>query len=324
MARLGLVFLATLFAVSLGLTAIAAAGGSCGYVNLTDKGQAFHEIPPYDQDGGQICHAYTAAQMIEGERVTQGHRYSAREAASPLSIAINHALRKGQTDLQQGGITCHSVESAKASAVCPEGKSFKSIEEVVTLINDFKSCKEKNAGACARAKSRLGADVTSLAQGNPLVFVKAIEDMTCKASDRITLRMAKCDYVNEETYTADYYRTRADKNFDLAKPKAIEIGYSKHLFNYDKNAAKQYVIDRAPQDDDLMFSIRYQPHASMLLGRRMNAGRCQYLLRNTMGRSFCPEGIVKANGWQCDSKSGGVWINAKELFEATFEISYFQ
>lgn len=319
-ARLFVVFL-TLFASS----SWAESPNECRPLNLTLPGQAFHRIPTYDQGGGNICFAYTAAQLIEGQRVLSGHRFRTNEAVSPISIALAHALANGESNLQQGGITCDAIEVAKMTSVCPKSKSFQDITEVELLLSEFQECRGGKAKVCQKIRTRLGsAAVQVLAQSNGLIYLKAVEDIRCSAKDRISLRLPKCERINEETFPPEVFHNQVDLVFDSANPRPVQIGYSMHLLSSTGNPAKRYIISRSPEPDDLMFSFRYKPHASILLGRRWKNGRCQYLLRNSQGASFCPMGIVKANDWECDSKSEGIWINAQELFESTFEVSNFQ
>ncbi len=312
------------FTIALTASSLAQAG-SCEEVNLTDQHQVFHGIPTFDQGGGQICYAYTAAQLVEGERVAQGHVFRREEAISPMSIALNYALANGQQNLQQGGITCHAIEAMGNRSACPSAKSFKNLDDVAIYIAQFENCRAKKSSAdCLTISSKVGSAraVQLLSQSNPLFYVKAIEDQMCFEKDRIRVNIPKCEMVNEETFTADLYRAKADAVFNLRRPKPVEIGFSAHLLSYSGFPAKKYVISRKAEDDGFMFSIRYKPHSSMLLGRRLKNNKCQYLLRNSMGRSFCPSGLVQSAGWECDAKSEGIWINAKELFDATFEISY--
>lgn len=319
---------ANLAAITIVLLIVAASparAGSCDEVNLTEQNQVFHGIPTFDQGGGQICYAYTAAQLVEGERVSQGHAFRREEAISPMSIALNYALANGQQNLQQGGITCHAIEALKNRSACPTSKSFQNLDEVAALISHFENCRLKKSPAdCSTVSLKVGSSraVQLLSQSNPLLFVKAVEDHTCSDKDRIRFSIPKCEMVNEETFSAALYREKADAVFNLRRPKPVEIGFSAHLLSYSGFPAKKYIISRKVEDDGFMFSIRYKPHSSMLLGRRMKNNKCQYLLRNSMGRSFCPSGLVQSAGWECDAKSEGIWINAKELFDATFEISY--
>lgn len=302
-----------------------ARAGSCDYVNLTEKDQVFHGIPTFDQRGGQICYAYTAAQLVEGARVSLGHTFRQDEAISPMSIALSYALSEGQTNLQQGGITCHAIAAMKQRAACPISKSFKNLDEVEALLTQFKKCRaSKSSTECGKITARVGASAGAqlVSQANGLLFVKAVEDQMCSEKDRIRLNLPTCDMVNEETFSAKLYRDKADSIFDLRRPKPVEIGFSANLFSYSGFPEKKYVISRKVQDDGFLFSIQYKPHSAMLLGRRMKGNNCQYLLRNSLGRSFCPTGIVQMAGWECDAESEGVWINGKELFDATFEVSY--
>ena len=189
--------------------------GTCDYVNLTEQGRTFHSIPTYDQGGGQICYAYTAAQLVEGERVNQGHTFTVADAISPMSLALNHALLKGQRNLQQGGITCHAITSAKQQSVCPSSKSFKNLDEVERLLTEFDNCRtKKSASDCGNISARLGRATAAkvLAQDNPLIYAKAVEDLTCSARDKVQVSLPECVMFNEETYSAAFYReTKANR-----------------------------------------------------------------------------------------------------------------
>ena len=64
-------------------------------------------------------------------------------------------------------------------------------------------------------------------------------------------------------------------------------------------------------------------HASILVGQRERAGRCEFLLRNTWG-SKC------VYDWECqkdrlkNGKTVGVWIDARKLMDNTHSFFYFK
>lgn len=294
----------------------------CSYVNLTEEGKIFNAIPTYDQVGAQICFAYTAAQLIEGQRILQGHQYSPDEAVSPISLAISLALEKGETDLQQGGVACEAVEHFRKHGVCPVGKSFKTAEEALVYVDEYTNCQIGKYKACDQVKRLTGSRFNeTMAKGNPLAYLRQVEASRCTPRDRIRLEIPGCNKVNNEAKTSAFFKAKVDKVFNSSEPRPIEIGYSMHLFSYDANAQKKYVIPRVTEPDVLNFSLKYKPHSSVLLGRRAGKnGSCQYLLRNTQGESYCPIGIAQKLGWECTRK--GIWINEEELFDSTFQISH--
>ncbi len=300
-----------------------AAPDSCSTINLTSTSQIYHGIPTYDQGGGQICFSYTAAQLIEGQRVIAGHRYERGEAINPLSMALSLAIKNGQRDLQQGGVACEAVNHARTTPICPEAKSYSDAGQIEQHISDFKFC-HKNASTerCEKLLELFRLDKKIFAQDNPLNYVKAIEDTKCSSADKIVLKIPECKYDNDEAKSSAFFRKAVDNVFDSKTPRPVEIGYSMNILSYSGNEKKSYIIERKTEPDVINFSLRYKPHSSILLGRKMGKnGQCQYLLRNTQGKEFCPIGIVAKRGWECDSKSEGIWINANEIFDSTFQIS---
>ncbi|MBY0412738.1 MAG: hypothetical protein K2Q18_01165, partial [Bdellovibrionales bacterium] len=295
----------------------------CTTVNLTAPNQPFNGIPTYDQEGSQLCYAYTATQMLEGQRSVQGHKYSVKESIAPLSLAYRYALANNHPNLQKGGITCLAVEFARANPVCPASKSFTSSNQIENHLIDFKNCQENSSTPkCIGLIKKWKTSKNIFAAGtNPFVYIKAIEDMMCSESDKIILDVPACNYLNDETKSSATFQKMVNSVFSSKNPTPVQIGYSMNLISYSGNEKKSYIIRRDAHENDL-FSLIYKPHSSILLGRRKApSGQCQYLLRNTQGKSFCPSGIVKINNWECDSKSEGIWINATELFESTFEVS---
>jgi hypothetical protein len=295
----------------------------CSPVNLTAKKQIYNGIPTYDQGGGQICFAYTAAQLIEGQRVQQGHKYKKSESINPLSLALSLAIAAGAKDLQQGGVACEAVEHARKNLICPSTKSFSSPDEIERLIIDFKNCKNSSSKKSCEAKlEKLKLNKDVLLQDNPLLYVREIENSRCSEKDKIKLDIPSCINENDESKSSNYYRKKVDTVFNSESPRPVEIGFSMNLLSYTGNENKKYIIERTVEPDGNFFSLKYKPHSSILLGRKMGKnGQCQYLLRNTQGSEFCPMGIVERLGWECDTKSGGIWINQKELFESTFQVS---
>ena len=308
---------------SLFISATQANDTNCSTVNLASPSQIFYGIPTYDQGGGQICFAYTAAQLIEGQRVLNGHKYDRREAINPLSIALSLAIENGQQDLQQGGVACEAVNHARSTSACPESKSFGDASEIENHILEFKFCSQNlKTSKCEKILSKYNLKKNIFLQKNPLMYVKEIENSMCAKSDRIVLNIPECKYDNDEAKSSEFYRKSVDDVFNSKSPRPVEIGYSMNLLSYSGNDKKSYIIERKTEPDVFLFSIKYKPHSSILIGRKIGRnGQCQYLLRNTQGKEFCPTGIVMNRGWECDKKSEGIWINAKELFESTFQIS---
>ncbi len=299
------------------------ADNSCSTVNLTSNNQIFNGIPTYDQGGGQICFAYTAAQIIEGQRVMGGHKYNKDKAINPLSIALSLAIKSGQTDLQQGGVACAAVNHARKNPVCPVSKSFKTAAEIEGHIDEFKECsKNPESQKCKTLATKFNCNPKVFGQNNALIYVKAIEDSKCPDSEKIRLNIPECVYTNDESKPNTHFKKLVDNVFNSKKPRPVEIGYSMNLLTYSGIEKGSYKVARKIEENVVDFSLRYKPHSSILLGRRMNKnGKCQYLLRNTQGKDFCPSGIASRMGWECDKKSEGIWINEKELFESTFQIS---
>lgn len=295
---------------------------SCSVVNLTTKNQIFDQIPVFDQAAGQICFSFTASELIEGERVLRGHKYLTSEAINPLSLALSYAISEGAKDLQQGGVSCLAVEHARNNPICTANKSFQSSEEINHLISDFKDCKENKNKICEAILKKLNKNLNILKQENPLLYVKEIESSRCSDKDKIHLNIPPCHFENDESKSSQYYKEKVDNIFNSPLPKPIEIGYSMHLLSYSGNENKKYQIKREIEPDGILFSLTYKPHSSILLGRKLGKnGQCQYLLRNTQGISFCPIGITDRLGWECDIKSGGIWINQTELFDSVFQVS---
>ena len=59
----------------------------------------------------------------------------------------------------------------------------------------------------------------------------------------------------------------------------------------------------------------------------MRGGKCQYLLRNTGGFLGCDTGYKYSGDWECQfdgpGKESGIWIDAKKLASAIFQLEYF-
>ncbi len=62
-------------------------------------------------------------------------------------------------------------------------------------------------------------------------------------------------------------------------------------------------------------------HVSLVVGRRQQGGKCQYLVRNTWGTSCS---FYKK--WECDKDAsgqgtGGFWVDAATLLPNTFSVT---
>ncbi|RLA67915.1 MAG: hypothetical protein DRQ88_01225 [Epsilonproteobacteria bacterium] len=66
-------------------------------------------------------------------------------------------------------------------------------------------------------------------------------------------------------------------------------------------------------------------HASIIIGQRMRAGSCQYLLRNTWGFTGCN---TYNSSWECKrdgkGRESGVWIDANALASSIYGMDYFK
>ena len=66
-------------------------------------------------------------------------------------------------------------------------------------------------------------------------------------------------------------------------------------------------------------------HASIIIGQRMRAGRCQILLRNTWGFTGCSKYNSK---WECqldkEGKENGVWVDGMKLSSSIYALDFFK
>jgi hypothetical protein len=304
----------------------ALASDKCGEVNLAAPGEYFNKVPVMDQASSQICYAFTASQLI-GFLLVQGKSFFKAmpfiQEVNPYSIAIRYAKAFNHKDLYQGGVACKAMRNVAGSFVCKKDKGFSSEMEILILSRKFENCLKFKDVNCVEILERYSfISEQQLYQLSTTDFVALVEENTCLKKDRVFVPTSvNCDYTNDETKKSSYFWDQT--NLSLNEKFPVELGLSNYLFSYKSLQRDLYKIDRSRVWDSLEFSLRYLPHSVLVIGRKLNkkTKKCQYLVRNTMGRSWCPKGVVDKRRWDCDFKSGGIWINDKELFDATFQVS---
>jgi hypothetical protein len=299
---------------------------ACSYVNLTDPGKPMEKMPVYDQVG-DICFNYTAVQVYDATRIALGDKSGL--LSDPSYLAVDGAYRRGHKDLQQGGEMCVAYENLRTFGACsqqsmPKGSESR-VHELIAFFNENKKLsaaefKQLYEQKFKRQENQYLDWEMALRKDNPLFFARMVFTTQCATRNYVHAKVPKCVMKDDDKTPSSEFRKMVDASLSTKNPLPVEIGYSKNIFSYNKSP-ESYTIKREKMNES-DFIFKYQPHSSLIIGRRKNdKGICQYLLRNTMGKSFCPEAIVKERGWEC-AKNGDVWIHADFLMDSTFQVSY--
>jgi hypothetical protein len=145
---------------------------------------------------------------------------------------------------------------------------------------------------------------------------------------------------NHQATTADI-RALIDARLLLPDAQPVEIAYCSAILleaaypGADRSSGAK--LPCPPRPDGLGEG---GPHASLVIGRRPgDAGRCQYLVRNSWGSgcaggkihalpggpkgaSVQPKGDIYAPQWQCENGKGDIWLDAETLANSVFGVSY--
>jgi hypothetical protein len=71
-------------------------------------------------------------------------------------------------------------------------------------------------------------------------------------------------------------------------------------------------------------------HESLIIGRRRDAkGNCQYLIRNSWGKSCLHKTkttavAIYSTDWDCEEGKGSLWVDRESLGKSLFEVSYLK
>ena len=295
---------------------------SIGKENLIE-----HFKEPRDQDGVGWCGAYASADSLS---------FAVGEPVSAIDVTINHYANNssGNTPLKNlDGISPNSASHvAEINGYCPES---------VIPSNQTSS---SNLGHYALSElmesfQKLSEDFK--AKGKPKDYcVKCVNDAYEKvimpALPGVTTDMVREVLIKNQGESLSSLRDLLTKlcTGQRKKIKSTIDGYNKNILG----AKKIYTLLNEALDNDSMPSVGIntsafarpgtisggdQDHEVVVVAKRLGAnGKCEYMLRNSWGRScsYYKDSIAS----KCDPSKGSFWLNQDEIQNSVQDIIVYK
>ena len=317
---------------------------SCSEVRLNALGKAFAKIPVYnqakydDRDDANICYAIAAAELRDARRFARGDKLGL--ISSPISIALNYKVQLQNPNFDRKRFGSSNDDGKKiedgspmaalylnnTQSVCDQNwlenlvslfdKNKKGAEVSVrsfisnltyqylqrhgmppdsesrataanVALTDHFNCRRSEVASVTELFNDIAKAVSSEASLSDMVEIShaAIVDL-CKGhtiQDRMPEPNVKKLRGGIDPGVEAALRNELDKNLDFENP--VGIGYCHESLQ-----------------SDVVCGIH---HASVVIGRKLNHGKCEYLVRDSYGEEC-------NSRFHCD-KDGSIWVPASEL-----------
>lgn len=290
------------------MSGFSAYGQSCSSVDLrtTPGGRALGEVR--NQGAMGWCASYVTADLVS---------FRQRQKISGLGVAIHWTNRtsglitrvqrtlSGTVPVLEGagsnpGMASRSLRgrfqclerdlpSDDNSANSLRG-TLERIAEIKRQYDQTRQCPQPSIQTVQSMFPRLAAtDVMSILRYSSLQDVHK----------NFMYRNCRGRYVSVESTPLSYSRSWADADAQLSRGNLVAFGYNSKVL---KNAR------------ELSGGIR---HSSSLMGRRMRQGKCEYLVRNSWGRSC---GYYDRS-YPCEQ--GNIWVPRENLLRSAGDFFYY-
>lgn len=280
------------------LNSLAASATSCPNVRI-DK-TSLKNVPVLDQDGSGICWAYTAATLIDAYRFSHGDKSPV--ISSPIGIAAQSsfvAINKGEFVNSNGigdpGLAIKNVINSSGN-ICDHfvmSKFYRSTD--LFLGSDFGSgvSLDQNEFHCSPVAAVLNLKDKLMVQkfrNLPLSMIRTKLKQICKdGSTTVTIPIPKQQLAH--TMSNSEKSDRIKELLSKPIPQPIGISYFSEVLTQGHSFRSQFASDR---------------HVSSVVGSRLNSkGVCQFLVRNSWGKSCTPY------SWDCEK--GQIWVDEDSL-----------
>lgn len=303
-----------------------AIANDCTPMNLvTEPNSPFRKIPIYDQDGINICYAYTAAQLIDYELVKAGQERSVH----PLWAALRYAESKNKEQVSFGH-TYYAVQEIQKFGNCEYNKVSNALGVWALKANvneaEIMSLIERFAPKLKELYSDIQPEEAVTVQQIDEVINEALEEHKPFCSpgatwDQLMPELRSLSVMGSRQMLANLVLPVC--NGALPKPK---INPPKFFATEDDNLwspTMQQKLDqlKAPISISYCSQVLYDPgfdgiersttnaesvkaencgaHESLIVGKKKIGESCHFLLRNTWGSGFGKS----TDNWKCLCKN---------------------
>jgi hypothetical protein len=328
---------------------------SCSkYVNLMRKNWSMHRpVPNLDQGPVGICYSHAATTLMDMYRDIHLPKYSKRIALSnPQYTALLYHMEYpggsylGKSNTLDGGFAQKAIDAVRKYGMCrfdvidASMKKYSSENQISTrdwyaftewfmefydkkiqrelqrAPNKSKALKEIFSRYKSRKKIKAfydHADFTAiynsmkpyLLGGNYKDFAKDVFGQ-CFKKENIYVTSKNLPKIKKHAGTSGKAKRIIEQ---LDKKNPVGITYAHHVLRGGK---KWY--------NDFKYFFTTPDHQSVIVGKRVRQGKCQFLLKNSWG-NYCKY------SWECQKgpkgRELGVWMNADSLMAAGRDIFYF-
>lgn len=298
---------------------------NCAPVNLvTEENSPFQKIPVFDQDGLNICYAYTASQLVDYHLIKKGNK---ERSVHPVWSAMKFAESKGRGDISMG-IAYDTIKALRKYGNCPvetiesafaewSQKANANEVEIMALIEKLvKDLPETSDENIDQTISEAIKQVAPYCGGNPTFdqLLPELRALSIMSSRELFSKLALPNCQKE----AQAVSISAPR-FVLPKTDAdVAPHFEKILNDYKSPIAisfcsrvlsePSYVgltrLDKNPYVD---VQSNCSPHDALIVGKKKIDGQCHYLLRNTWGSGFHPSN--KDRKCLCKNRKTGEYID---------------
>jgi hypothetical protein len=299
---------------------------TCSNVDLTAPTQPLASVPSWSQGHSNLCYAYSASSLIDAYRFEKGDK-DVKHLTSPLLLAartIEKYSRIGST--LAGGKIEHAFASARDFGSCDikvvsdKLGSYNTDRILNTLEDQYK--KSKNA---ASDKLTIAENVIQFLQSagisaDSLPSVDEVEKNFALGRDEFvaeTLLKFCGDPKNLEDLPKPklLFRPRADAETLSEKVNQLLTAGTPVGANFCANVATDPTHEGHLQDGEWICKNKMN-HSAIIAGRRMKAGKCQYLIQD----SGC-DGYTNGNA---GCVSGRYWVSSERMIVNTHGIFWLE
>lgn len=281
---------------------IAWAQTDCAPMNLvTEENSPFQKIPVFDQDGLNICYAYTASQLIDYELIKKGKQ---DRSIHPVWGALKYAELRDRPAINMGN-ALDVIRAVKKYGNCPIESINGSLSEwtkkananeievlglIEKLVTVLPGTSEDNVDQAIKNVISQHAPYCS---GNPtwdqlVPELKALSTMTSR--DLISnLVLNDCQKGTQKISFSKprFVLPKTDEEISPTLNKSMDEFKSPISISYCAKALYDPTYDgleRTERSSGLKADC--SPHDSLIVGKKKIEGQCHYLLRNTWGSGF--------------------------------------
>ncbi len=339
---------------------INAAWATCEPLNLvTEENSPFQKIPVFDQDGLNICYAYTASQLLDYELIKKGNK---ERSVHPIWTALKYAEKNDRPGINMG-IAIDAIKAVQQYGNCPVETINSSLSEwtrkanateieVMGLIEKLVTVLPATASENIDATiNRVITEHAPYCGGNPtfdqlIPELRALSSMSSRdVLSNLVLSNCQSNPQNISTSSPRFIFPKTDDEVSPALDKVLNDHKSPIAISYCAQALYEssYVgITRTSKSPYVDLKSDCSPHDSLIVGKKKIEGQCHYLLRNTWGSGFhhsnkdrkclcknrktgefiddCEEGLYN-NG---DNIVEGCWVSEELFSKNSFGITHLR